>query len=215
MAASTTLLLTVLVSAVAVDASCFADYPHQQWGLVERVDRLYKTKYEVCNGGSEFFEVMNVSMSAPYFRDVGRHVLWRNHRVQVCLSGRANKQMENVNFLQNAAFGHVHFPLFPINSPFCDIDKNTCANMQPACQPDAALTPGQKFCTCSTFEVPGAALPGLDVDLTWIVMSTGEEPAETDCEVQRGTNQLAAKGKKKLICIKIPTVIRNNPNNGK
>ena len=68
--ASTTLLLTALVSAVAGDASCFADYA---------IDRLYKTKYEVCSGGnsvgSEFFEVTNVSLSAPYDRHVGRHVL--------------------------------------------------------------------------------------------------------------------------------------------
>ena len=51
----------------------------------------------------------------------------------------------------------------------------------------------------------------MDVDITWIVMSTEKEPG-TDCEIQRGTKQLAAKGKKKLICIKIPAVIRNKPN---
>jgi len=208
-AASAALLLAALVSTVAGDASCFKDYA---------IGRLYKTKYEVCNGdntvGSEFFELMNVSLSAPYDRRVGRHVLWRNNQVQVCLTARANKLAEKVSFLQNAAFGYVLFPLIPLDSPFCDIDKNSCTNMQPACKPDAALVPGQEFCTCSNIAVPSAALPGLDVDITWIVMSTEKEPG-TDCEIQRGTNQLAAKGKKKLICIKIPAVIRNKPNKRK
>ena len=58
---------------------------------------------------------------------------------------------------------------------------------------------------------PSAALPGLDVDITWIVMSTEEEPGTADCEVQRGARQLAAEGKKQLICLKIPSVIRNKP----
>ena len=41
MAASAALLLAALVSTVAGNASCFADYA---------IGRLYKTKYEVCNG---------------------------------------------------------------------------------------------------------------------------------------------------------------------
>ena len=40
-AASAALLLAALVSTVAGDASCFKDYA---------IGRLYKTKYEVCNG---------------------------------------------------------------------------------------------------------------------------------------------------------------------
>ena len=41
MAAPAALLLAALVSTVAGDASCFKDYA---------IGRLYKTKYEVCNG---------------------------------------------------------------------------------------------------------------------------------------------------------------------
>jgi len=209
MAALAALLLVALVSTVAGDSSCFKDFA---------ISRLYKTKYEVCKEsntvGPEYFELMNVSLSAPYDRRVGRHVLWRNNQVQVCLTARANKLAEKVSFLQNAAFGYVLFPLIPLDSPFCDIDKNTCTNMSPACKPGAALEPGQEFCTCSNIAVPGAALPGLDVDIRWIVMSTEKEPG-SDCEIQRGENQLARKGKKKLICIKIPAVIRNKPNKRK
>ena len=49
----------------------------------------------------------------------------------------------------------------------------------------------------------------LVVDVSWILMSTESEPNE--CEVEHGTKQLASKGKKKVICIKIPTIIRNKP----
>lgn len=205
-------LVAALVSTVAGDTSCFKDYA---------IGRLYKTKYDVCKGdntvGADYFDLMNVSLSAPYDRRVGRHVLWRNNQVQVCLTAKANKLTEEVRFLQNAAFGYVLFPLIPLDSPFCDIDKNTCTNMQPACgskKPGVALSPGDEFCSCSNIAVPSAALPGLDVDITWIVMSTEKEPG-SDCEIQRGTNQLANKGKKKVICIKIPAVIRNKPNKRK
>ena len=144
---------------------------------------------------------MNVSLSAPYDRRVGRHVLFRNNQVghlivlsfyhpfrycgtqpgqilldpitlrcdysfqvQVCLTAKANKLTEEVRFLQNAAFGYVLFPLIPLDSPFCDIDKNTCTNMQPACgskKPGVALSPGDEFCSCSNIAVPSAALPGV------------------------------------------------------
>ena len=133
-------------------------------------------------------------------------------QVQVCLTARANKLAEKVTFLQNAAFGYVLFPLIPLDSPFCDIDKNSCTNMQPACKPDAALVPGQEFCTCSSLVVPAIALPGTLVDITWIVMSTEVEQPKSDCEVMRGDEQLAAKGKKKLICINVPVIIRNKAN---
>ena len=86
-------------------------------------------------------------------------------QVQVCLTGRANTLTEKVTHLQNAAFGYVLFPLIPLDSPFCDIDKNTCTNMEPACGPDSALQPGQEFCTCSNIAVPGAALPGV----SWVL----------------------------------------------
>merc|ERR1712038_1839790 len=209
-ATAAALLLAVLVSVVEGNTSCFADYA---------ISRLYKTKYDVCSknntaiselAGTKFFEIMNVSLSAPYDPKVRRHVLWRNHQVQVCLTGRANTLTEKVNFLQNPAFGYVLFPLIPLDSPFCEIDKNTCTNMQigpqndQKCSADAALQPGQEFCTCSNIKVPAVALPGLDVDITWIVMSTENEPKKSDCEVQRGTEQLAGKGKKKVVCIKIP-----------
>merc|ERR1712045_66985 len=146
----------------------------------------------------DYFQLMNVSLSAPYDRRVGRHVLFRNNQVQVCLTAKANKLTEEVRFLQNAAFGYVLFPLIPLDSPFCDIDKNTCTNMRigpkndQKCMADAAL------------------LPGLDVDITWIVMSTQKEPGK-DCETSRDIKQLASRGKKKLMCIKIPAVIRNKP----
>ena len=213
-------LLAALVSAVEGNNSCFADYA---------IGKLYKTKYEVCSedntahselAGAEFFDIMNVSLSAPYDPKVGRHVLWRNHQVQICLTGRANTLTEKVNFLQNAAFGYVYFPLIPLDSPFCAIDKDTCTNMQigpnnnKKCSADAALRPGQEFCSCSNIAVPGAALPGLHVDITWIVMSTQKEPGK-NCETSRDINQLESRGKKKLICLKIPAVIRNKPKNWK
>jgi len=215
-ATAAALLLAALVLAVEGSNSCFEDYA---------ISRLYKAKYDVCSesntaiselAGTEFFEIMNVSLSAPYDKRVRRHVLWRNHQVQVCLTGRANTLTEKVTFLQNAAFGYVLFPLIPLDSPFCDIDKNTCTNMQigpkndQKCMADAALQPGQEFCSCSNIAVPGAALPGLDVDITWIVMSTQKEPGK-DCETSRDIKQLASRGKKKLICLKIPAVIRNKP----
>merc|ERR1719414_2181303 len=160
---------------------------------------------------------MNVSLTAPYHLERKRHVLWRDHQVQVCISARAKTLTQKVTFLQNAAFGYVYlFGVLPLDSPFCDIDKNTCTNMQVGpqndqkCSKDAALQPGQEFCTCSNIAVPGAALPGLDVDITWIVMSTEKEPGK-DCETSRNTQQLAARGKKKIVCIKIPAVIRNKP----
>ena len=71
MAASTALLLTVQVSDVAGYASCFKDYAN---------GRLYKAKYGVCSGEMPI-EVMNVSLSAPNDRRVGRHIFWRNHQV--------------------------------------------------------------------------------------------------------------------------------------
>merc|ERR1712061_268065 len=114
--------------------------------------------------------------------------------------------------MQSAAFGDLHLGQLPIMSPFCDIDKNPCTNMKPACKPgNAVLVPGQEFCACSNIVVPNSALPGLDVDVSWIWMSMESEPNKSECEVQRGTEQLAGKGKKKVICIKIPTVIRNKP----
>ena len=87
----------------------------------------------------------------------------------MCLSARANTLTEKVTFLQNAAFGYVQLPLLglPLDSPFCDIDKNTCTNMQigpqndQKCSKDAALQPGQEFCTCSNIKVPAVALPGV------------------------------------------------------
>ena len=50
----------------------------------------------------------------------------------------------------------------------------------------------------------------LDVDISWIMMSVDQDPGK-DCETSRDTNQLAARGKKKVMCIKIPAVIRNKP----
>jgi len=210
-AALAALSLFALASVATADDSCFKEFA---------IAKLYKTKYEVCNGDnsiqSDFFEIMNVSLSAPYDRRVGKHVLWRNHQVQICLTAKATTLTKEVAFMQNAAFGYVHFPLIPITSPFCDVDKNPCTNMKPACKPGSAtLVPGQEFCSCSNIAVPGAALPGLDVDVSWILMSTENEPKKSDCEVQRGTEQLAGKGKKKVVCIKIPTVIRNKPNRKK
>ena len=86
----------------------------------------------------------------------------------MCISARANTLTEKVTFLQNAAFGYVYlFGLVPLDSPFCEIDKNTCTNMQigpqndQKCSKDAALQPGQEFCSCSNIAVPGAALPGV------------------------------------------------------
>jgi len=206
-AAFATLLLVALASAEMAANSCFEEYA---------IGRLYRTKYEVCKGDnnskSELFELMNVSMSAPYDSGVGRHVLWRNHQVQICLTGKATTLTKEVAFMQSAAFGDVYFAQFPITSPFCDIDKNPCTYMKPACKPgSAALMPGQEFCSCSNIAVPNSALPGLYVDVSWIWMSTESEPPKSECEIQHGTEQLAGKGKKKIICIKIPTVIRNKP----
>merc|ERR1712045_159592 len=71
-----TVLVAALVSTVAGDTSCFKDYA---------IGRLYKTKYDVCKGdntvGSDYFQLMDVSLSAPYDRRVGRHVLFRNNQV--------------------------------------------------------------------------------------------------------------------------------------
>jgi len=216
-ATAAALLLAALVSAVEGNSSCFADYA---------ISRLYGTKYDVCSdentpsselAGTEFFEIMNVSLTAPYHLKAKRHVLWRDHQVQVCLSARAKTLTEKVTFLQNAAFGYVYlFGVLPLDSPFCDIDKNTCTNMQVGpqndqkCSKDAALQPGQEFCTCSNIKVPAVAPAETNVDITWIVMSTQKEPGR-DCETSRDVKQLASRGKKKLMCIKIPAVIRNKP----
>merc|ERR1711978_401905 len=198
------LLLAALMSAVEGNTSCFADYA---------ISRLYKTKYDVCSeentasselAGTEFFEIMNVSLSAPYDPKARRHVFWRNHQVQVCLSARANTLTEKVTFLQNAAFGYVLFPLIPLDSPFCEIDKNTCTNMQigpqndQKCSKDAALQPGQEFCTCSNIKVPAIAPARTDVDITWIVMSTQKEPGR-DCETSR-TSSSWRRGAKRSSC---------------
>merc|ERR1712223_1774381 len=110
--------------------------------------------------------------------------------------GRANTLTEKVTFLQNAAFGYGQLPCLGLrlDSPFCDIDKNTCTNMQigpqndQKCSKDAALQPGQEFCTCSNIKVPAVAPAKTDVDITWIVMSTPKEPGR-DCETSRDVKQ--------------------------
>ena len=200
------LLIAALAAIVVADSSCFQDFS---------IGRLYKTKYEVCNGhaDNEFLELMNVSLSAPFHRRLRRHVFWRLNVVHICLAGRVGNLAGDVFFLQNAASGVP--PLIPINFNFCDMNKDTCTNMEPACgssRPGSALVPGQEFCTCSSLVVPAIALPGTLVDITWIVMSTEVEQHKSDCEVLRGDEQLAAKGKKKLICINVPVIIRNKPN---
>ena len=203
------LLKAALATISAANSSCFQDFA---------IGRLYRTKYEVCSGhdnstDSEFLELLNVSLSAPFHRRLRRHVFWRFNQVQICLAVRAGNLAGDVPFLQNAAYGIP--ALIPFRTPFCDMDKDTCTNMRPACgssKPGSAIVPGQEFCTCSNLVVPGISLPGMNVDITWIMMSTELEQPKSDCELLSGDDQLAAKGKKKLICIKIPVVIRNKPN---
>ena len=112
------------LAVVMYDSSCFQDFA---------TGRLYRTKYEVCNGhaGNELVELTNVSLSAPYHRRLRRHVFWRLNQVHICIAGRAGNLTGAVPFLQNAASGIP--PLIPINFNFCDMNKDTCNNMEPAC----------------------------------------------------------------------------------
>ena len=48
-----------------------------------------------------------------------------------------------------------------------------------------------------------------DVDIQWVVMTSETEVKQSDCESERDFDALAAKGKKQIVCMEIPVVIRN------
>jgi hypothetical protein len=87
-----------------------------------------------------------------------------SHQVEICISGKATNLVQPVVALQNSAHGIAHIILIPINTPFCEISKDGCLDMTPACgskEVGMAIVPGQDFCMCSHLEVPSIAPPGV------------------------------------------------------
>ena len=148
--------LALLTEAAATVDSCFKD----PW--------LQKANYSTCPGNKFTLDIVDISTT--YHTKLHRHVLFKNDVVSFCISGKATGVPGDVLYLQNSVHGSVRvkldIPLLGnvldqgINTPFCDIDKDGCTQLTPACgsiKPGVALVKDQEFCYCSTLQVPSWA----------------------------------------------------------
>jgi hypothetical protein len=86
-------------------------------------------------------------------------------QIEICISGKVSPDLPHpVKAVQHSCHGVAYIILIPIPYAFCDIVKDGCLDMTPACgskEEGVALVPGQDFCMCSELEVPTIAPPGV------------------------------------------------------
>jgi len=153
----------------------------------------------------------SVTITAPFSKSRKKHILFKGTNQTVCITGvlpNTARLPGPGNGLKNSAHGHV-ITLgikVPFAAPFCDISKDACLGATPSCQ---NMKFGDEVELCSSLMVPTVS-PNTDVDVTWKVL--WEEKKEEGCEQTFPLEDLKAKGKLPLACLKIPARVQDKKN---
>jgi len=175
---------------------------------VDAQARFFKTKFNDCGSILNIEDALagSVSMTAPFNRKTGRHILGKGKQVEICINGTLPSSGLNLPFagLKNQAHGKIEVgPLtVPLPVEFCAVEYDGCRGASPACQ---EMGPGQAIQLCSSLTVPTES-PDVDVEVTWKVLT--DSNFKPVCEPEFDLAKLRSKGHLPLVCISIPARVQ-------
>merc|ERR1712130_120113 len=171
--------------------------------------KFWKTKFSDCGSILSIADAItgSVTMTAPFNRKTGRHVLGKGKEVEICIEGTLppNSGLSPpFAGLKNQAHGKLEVAgvTVPVPVEFCSVNYNGCVGATPACG-DMKL--GDKVKLCSSLTVPTES-PDVDVEVTWKVLVDNQY--EDKCETEYDVNTLKGRGKLPLVCINIPARVQ-------
>jgi len=150
----------------------------------------------------------SVTITAPFNRKTGRHILGKGKNVKICINGTVVPNSVPLPVagaaLKNSAHGKVLLgPLtVPLPVEFCDLTLDGCPGATPSCK---EMKYGDNVQLCSSLTVPTAS-PDVDVEVTWKVLR--ENQADATCEKEFDLGRLKQKKKLPLVCINIPSRVQ-------
>jgi len=171
--------------------------------------KFWKTKFSDCGSILNIADAItgSVTMTAPFNRKTGRHVLGKGKEVEICIEGTLppNSGLSPpFAGLKNQAHGKLEVAgvTVPVPVEFCSVNYNGCVGATPACG-DMKL--GDKVKLCSSLTVPTES-PDVDVEVTWKVLV--ENNFQDRCETEFDVGTLRRAGKPALVCINIPARVQ-------
>merc|ERR1711862_1040880 len=138
-----------------------------------------------------------VTITAPFNKRTGRHILGKGKNVQICINGTVLENSVPLPVagaaLKNSAHGKLELGGLTVDG---------CPGASPSCP---SIKYGEDLQLCSALTVPTAS-PDVDVEVTWKVLR--EEVADPTCEKEFDLGRLKEKGKLPLVCIQIPARVQ-------
>lgn len=170
--------------------------------------KFFKTKFKDCGSILNIEDALagSVTMTAPFNRRTGRHILGKGKEVEICINGTLPTTGLSLPFagLKNQAHGKLEVGALTVPLPveFCGVQYNGCLGASPAC---GAMGPGQAVQLCSSLTVPTES-PDVDVEVTWKVLT--DSNFQPKCETEFDIGVLRDRGHQPLVCITIPARVQ-------